>query len=73
MTTTLGIAVPLYIMYATKIHSKNDFHAELSRTLNVLIPKPLGNINMVTKANIHSSYNWTTFTELLSEFWKRFC
>lgn len=38
MTTTLGIAVPLYIMYATKIHSKNDFHAELSRTLKCAYP-----------------------------------
>lgn len=25
--TTLGIVVPFYIVYATKIHSKNDFHA----------------------------------------------
>lgn len=36
MMVILGIVVPLYIVYATKIHSKNDFQAELSNIVKCI-------------------------------------
>lgn len=43
--TTLRIAVSLFIRYATKIYSRNDFYAELVQIFkNVFIPKTTENI-----------------------------
>lgn len=87
MMTTLGIVVPLYLMYATKIHSKEDIHAELLSQIfrNVFIPKPLGNINTTTKAYImyrtlvtlvtglHSQSFFLNSEKVLLSLWLYYC
>jgi hypothetical protein len=49
MMATLGTVAPLHIMYATKIHVENDFHAELCAEIcKCVYPKPLGDTNITT-------------------------